>query len=50
MALLAINANNSIYFRWQFPVGSFPGGSCPRWQLSWVAIVLGNSCPRWQLS
>ena len=50
MGLLAINANNSIYFRWQFPGGSFPGGSCPRWQLSCVAIVLGNSCPRWQLS
>jgi len=26
------------------------GGSCPRWQLSRVAVVLGGSCPRWQLS
>ena len=55
MGLLAINANNSIYFRWQFRVavfrvavvlgGSCPGDSCPRWQLSWVAIVLGDSGP-----
>jgi len=21
------------------------GGSCPGWQSSWVAIVLGGSCP-----
>jgi len=42
------------------PGDSFPGGSCPRWQLSHVAVaemelVLGGSCPggdcrRWQLS
>jgi len=30
--------------------GNCPGGSCPKWQLSWVAIVLGGSCPTWQLS
>jgi len=31
------------------------GGSGLRWQLSWVAVILGGSgpggnCPRWQLS
>jgi len=65
MALLAINANNSIYLIWEFPGSSFLGGrfpgdsltgdSCPRWllfgwKLSWVAIVLGGSCSRWHLS
>ena len=24
--------------------GNFPGGNCPRWELS------GGNCPRWQLS
>jgi len=30
--------------------GSSPGGSYPRWRLSWVAVVLGSRCPRWESS
>jgi len=26
------------------------GGGCPRWQLSWVVIILDGNCPWWQLS
>ena len=38
-----------------FQVAIVPGGgclrgSCPKWQLTEVAVVRGGSCPRWQLS
>jgi len=47
--------------RWQLlHVAVVPGGYYPRWQLSWMEVVLGGivlrgsflngNCPRWKLS
>jgi len=36
--------------RWQLSwVAVVRGGSCLGWQLPWVAVALGGSCPGWQL-
>ena len=30
---------------YSYSVAIVLGGSCPKWQLSWVAVVAGGSCP-----